>query len=137
MPKSPHLLVWLVPSLPIERPQASPPVAPRTPKHCFCRGQNVTHIQSRNAAIMYCIGVTFPRVWLYLSLDENTNAKLIQCARVASRNHAAVPCKNHEGPRSTAGLYWLCSGGHIRRVLGRQTLLGGILHAWQALGYQT
>jgi hypothetical protein len=39
----------------------------------------VYHTQSPSAVITYCMGVTFPRVWLYLSLNKNTACSVCAC----------------------------------------------------------
>jgi hypothetical protein len=40
--------------------------------HCCCQGQNVVDMQSQNTVTMYCMGVTSPKAWPYLSLNKDT-----------------------------------------------------------------
>jgi hypothetical protein len=67
--------------------------------HCFCQGQNVIHMQSQNTVITYCMGVTSPRVWPYLSLDKNT------ACLSKSHRHTAFACQRRPAYfcQSTAG----------------------------------
>jgi hypothetical protein len=52
------------------------------PHHCFCQGQNVAPMQLMSIVTMYSEGVTFPRVWPYLSLGTNA----LSCTTHGSRH---------------------------------------------------
>jgi hypothetical protein len=54
-----------------QQPGKGMPARQHLQTHWFCQGQNVTHTQFRNTVTTYCVGVTFPGVWLYVSLNKN------------------------------------------------------------------
>jgi hypothetical protein len=82
-------------------------------------------MQPKNTVIMYCMGVTSPRVWLYLGLNKNTVCEhglwVESCfvthgtlyglcpVAVSRTTHAISYCFRNKGQRPSASFIAVCA----------------------------